>query len=306
MSIESEATKFLLRAGNAKWDFSSEFTMRHFVKCRRPVLERKPQDYLAPHFDISWQPVGGFPVYYIQPRDLAPRRHLLFLHGGAYVSVIKGLHWGFIRRLMMAMPCQVTVPLYGLAPQYHYLDAYRLLTEVYRNLLKGHAPSDLVIMGDSCGGGLALGFAQTLRDKDLPQPGALVLLSPWLDITLQNPAIAEIETLDPILAVPGSREAGRMWAAGADPRSPMLSPLYGELKGLPPILEMIGSHDLLMPDARLLRDKARTEKHPFEYREYPRMFHNWVLSPIPEGRRALREIAAFIERLTSAGVSRQA
>src|SRR5688572_25476123 len=116
MSIESEAIKFCLRAGNVKWDFSSEFAMRHFIKCRRPVLERKPQDYLKPNFEISLRGVQGFPVYQIRPKGEVPRRHCLFLHGGAFVSVIKGLHWGFIRRVMRAVPCQFTVPLYGLAP----------------------------------------------------------------------------------------------------------------------------------------------------------------------------------------------
>jgi len=116
MSVESETIKFLLRIGNVKWDFSSELAMRHFVKCRRPVWERKPHDYLGQNFHIDSQLVEGFPVYQIRPSGDEPKRHLLFLHGGAFVSVIKGLHWGFIRRLMLATPCQVTVPLYGLAP----------------------------------------------------------------------------------------------------------------------------------------------------------------------------------------------
>lgn len=299
MSIESETIKWLLRIGNAKWDFSSEQAMRHFVQYRRPVLERKPERYLDKRFDISEKMINGFRVYHARPREETPRRHIVFLHGGAYVSVMKGVHWGFIRRLMTTTACQVTVPLYGLAPRYHYKDAYHLLTEVYRNIVREQDPRDLIIAGDSCGGGLALGFAQTLASQQLPQPGGLILLSPWLDITLQNPAIAEIEPRDPVLAVPGNQEAGRMWAAGDDPRLPMLSPLYGELTGLPPILAMIGSRDLLMPDVRRLRDKALACAHPFQYREYEGMFHNWMLSPIPEGRQALAEITQFIHESTT-------
>lgn len=84
----------------------------------------------------------------------------------------------------------------------------------------------------------------------------------------------------------------------------MLSPLYGELAGLPPILQLIGSCELLVPDARLLRDKAQVQKHPFEHREYSGMFHNWMLSPIPEGRQAVAEIAEFIDKLKpAAGIS---
>jgi Esterase/lipase len=294
MSIESEAVKLLLRSSNVKWNFSSDFAMRHFVKNRRPILERNPRDYFGPEYDISRQVVDGFVVYQVCPAHEKPRRHILFLHGGAYVSVMKGVHWGFLRRLMRETPCQVTVPLYGLAPRYHYKDAYPLLDKVYQSLLQQHDPNDIVFMGDSCGGGLSLGFAQTLAGRNLPQPGGLVLLSPWLDITLQNPAIRNIEPHDPVLAVPGNQEAGRMWAAGDNLCSPMLSPLYGELIGLAPILAMIGSCDILMPDVRVLYEKAQAQNHPFEYREYPGMFHIWMLSPIPEGRQAVREIAEFI------------
>lgn len=294
MSIESEAVKVLLRSSNVTWDFSSDFAMRHFVKNRRPILERNPRDYFGANYDISRRIVDDFVVYQVCPAGSTPRKHILFLHGGAYVSVMKGVHWGFLRRLMSETSCQVTVPLYGLAPRHHYQDAYRLLAEVYLSLLQQHDPKDVIIMGDSSGGGLSLGFAQTLVSKNLPQPGGLVLLSPWLDITLQNPAICDIEPHDPVLAVPGNQEAGRMWAGGDDPCSPMLSPLYGELTGLAPIMAMIGSCDILMPDVRALYEKAQAQNHPFEYREYSGMFHVWMLSPIPEGRQAVREIAEFI------------
>lgn len=297
MSIESEWARLLLRLSDVKWSFSSEFAMQHFVKHRRPEKERAPRGFLSSKATAKLQRVEGFPVYQVHRRDQSPTKHVLFLHGGAYVSPMKGIHWSFIDRLMAAEPCKVTVPLYGLAPNYDYRDAYRLLHAVYKNLLKTHAVEDIVVIGDSSGGGLGLGFAQTLRDNRLPQPGALVLMSPWLDIRLKNPAVADVEPRDPILAAPGNREAGRMWAAGADPAQPMLSPINGSLEGLAPICVMIGSNDILMPDARLLRDKARAEGHPLQYFEYDSMFHIWMLSPIPEGRQALRDIVGFIKDL---------
>lgn len=297
MSSESEWARFLLRISDVKWSFSSDFAMRHFVKHRRPEKERAPTGFLSPQATVRLRRLEGFPVYQVDRRDQTPVKHVLFLHGGAYVSPMKGMHWNFLNRLMAAQPCKVTVPLYGLAPNYDYRDAYRLLNTVYRDLLETHVAEDIIIIGDSSGGGLGLGFAQMLRDNHLPQPGSLILMSPWLDIRLQNPDIADIEPRDPILSVPGSREAGRMWAAGEDPANPLLSPINGSLEGLAPICMLMGSDDILMPDARLLRDKARAEGHPLQYLEYDAMFHIWMLSPIPEGRQALKDIVAFIKGL---------
>lgn len=97
-----------------------------------------------------------------------------------------------------------------------------------------------------------------------------------------------------------------MWTAGADPRLPFLSPIYSSLRGLPPIMALIGTDDILMPDVRLLRDKALKENHPLVYREYPGMFHNWMLSPIPEGRKAVKEIVAFMDQIQEKKNDKQA
>lgn len=299
MSIESEWVKLLLRTSNVKWTFSSEFAMRHFIDHRRPKKERAPHDHTSGFADVELKTTAGFPVYRLQAKDRTPTKQVLFLHGGAYVSPIKGLHWDYLVRLMKASSCAVTVPIYGLAPNYSYRDAYPLLDAVYQELLDSYPADDIVIMGDSSGGGLALGFAQTLRDRALPQPGGLVLMSPWLDIRLRNPDIASVAPRDPILAVPGNREAGRLWAAGDDPAQPMLSPINGALRGLAPICLLAGGDEILMPDARILRDKAQTEQQLLCYFEYDSMFHIWMLSPIPEGRRALEQIAQFMASLNS-------
>lgn len=298
MSVESELTRAMLRFGNIKWTFSSGFAMQHYIRHRRPQKEKAPHHFLSPHFGSTLLSVQGFPVYQVAPKQATnTSKHILFLHGGAYVSPMKGLHWDFIKRLMQANGCSVTVPLYGLAPNYNYRDAYRLVRTVYRSLLQRHRPQDIILMGDSSGGGLALGLAQVLRDEGQSLPGALVLLSPWLDIRLQNPGIRDVEPRDPILAVPGNREAGRLWAAGADPSHPQLSPVNGSFRGLPPTCLLIGTDDILMPDCLLLRDRMHAEGTSLTYHEFETMFHVWMLSPIPEARQALQRIVKFLERL---------
>lgn len=302
MSIESELARFMFRFTNAKWKYSSEFTMQHYVHYQRPEREMTPHHFLSSGFHAVLKNVAGFPVYQVERNNVthstsSNRLCILFLHGGSYVNPIKGLHWTFLNRLVEALHCNVTVPLYGLAPHYSYLDAYRLLDQLYQNLLQEHEPEEIIFMGDSSGGGLVLGFAQTLRDRELPLPGGIVLLSPWLDIRLRNPDIKRVEPHDPVLAVPGNQQAGRMWAAGDDMDLPELSPITGSLQDLPPICALIGTDDILLPDVRLLRDKARAQDRPIRYCEFESMFHIWMLSAIPEAKRALDDIVTFIRDL---------
>ncbi|KDN81718.1 hypothetical protein KCH_64380 [Kitasatospora cheerisanensis KCTC 2395] len=119
-----------------------------------------------------------------------------------------------------------------------------------------------------------------------------MLLAPWLDLALTNPDIAAVERLDPSLNRAGLVEAGRVWAGGADPADPRLSPLHGELGGLPPIEVHVGTHDILYPDTLLLRDRAGAAGTEVTLHVTPGAFHVHVLAPVPEGREARDRIVA--------------
>lgn len=300
MSIRSALAKTALRATCLKWIFGSELRVRKLIYHSPAKKEALPPRSVMTRYRVDSYLMTGRPVYHIQPRDNLPVRHVFYLHGGAYVAPIVKLHWQFLSRLMNNLPCQLTVPLYGLAPRYTYRDAFIFLTTVYQNLLENNSPQHIIFMGDSSGGGLALAFAQALRDARLPQPGGIVMLSPWLDITASHPEMSVIEKRDPILAIRGAREAGTIWAGGSDPDIPQLSPINGSLKGLAPLCLLTGTDDILFTDARSLRDKAHAENHSLCYLEYPSMFHAWMLlGLLPESEQALRDIVDYV-RKTSA------
>lgn len=296
MSIQSNIARLVIRASGFKHRLGSKEGMRRYISKYRPRQENSPPDKFEKHYRVEKYQLAGLPVYHIQPRHQVPQKHVVFVHGGAYVGRIVLLHWNFLYRLLQQYPCQVTVPLYGLAPEYTFRDAFPLLTTLYQRLLKNHSPGEIFFMGDSSGGGLSLAFAQSLLQSDLPQPGGVVLLSPWLDITMSDPDVVQREKQDPLLAIPGGREAATMWSGGADPREPMLSPINGSVKGLAPLCLLTGSDDMLLPDARKLRNKAQTQGQPLCYLEYPEMFHAWMLVGwLPEAKRAMRDIVAFLE-----------
>lgn len=298
MSIFTEIYRYGAAALGAQWKFLTPQSIRFHVAFLRPS-ERRPPAKIYSNCDVELQSVEGFPVYHVQLKNQKPARHIIYLHGGSFVNPMTGTHWDYLFRLMRATPCSVSAPLYGLAPQYNYRDAYRLLLAHYESLLEDLDPSEIVLMGDSAGGGLALGFSQSLASSELPQVGGVVMISPWLDLTLSNPDIAQVQKRDFILAPPGNREAARMWAAGTNLRDSQLSPIYGSLENLPPLCLLIGTDDILCPDASRLRDQAEDAGVTMTYSEHAGMFHVWALLPSPEADRAMEQIVAFLENPTS-------
>lgn len=233
----------------------------------------------------------GFGVHTVTPRGRAPHCTVVYLHGGAYIAEITSHHWDFISRLA-DRGARVIAPIYGLAPRYTYRDAYPFVTRVYREAAELSGP--LTLMGDSSGGGLALGLAQTLRDlgEGIRQPDRLMLISPWLDLTITNPDVADVD--DPWLVREGLLEAGRAWAAGEDPTDPRLSPLNGELAGLPAIGIHAGTRDLAYPDCVLLRERAVAAGVAAELTVARGGLHVTPLLPVREGRTAAAKIAGEV------------
>lgn len=245
-------------------------------------------------YDIERGEARGRNVFTLSPKTRSSNQHILYLHGGAYIANFALLHWRFMGSLVDELGCKITAPDYPLAPASTYRDAFGMVLPVYRDLVRRVDPANLTLMGDSSGGGMALALAQRLREEELPQPANLVLISPWLDVTLQNAMIPEADKRDPFLGVEGGRKAGRMFAGGDDPNGHLLSPINGSLEDLGKITVFIGTHDVLLPDCRRLKARAEAGGVPLDYREYEGMIHVWPLFSLPESRRALAEIASKI------------
>lgn len=237
---------------------------------------------------------AGFTVYTVAPRAGALRARVLYLHGGAYVYELGAAHWAAVARLVRATGASVTVPVYPLAPRYNHRDAFALLLPLCERLGQLRAQGRWTLMGDSAGGGLALALAQALRARGMAQPDQLILLCPWLDLSMRDPAAAALSARDNMLAIPGLRWAGRAWAGGAPTTDPAVSPLYGALAGLPPMTVFSGTADLLNADARRLQAKALAEGAPLRYEEVADMFHGWMGAPIAEALPVRQAVAAII------------
>jgi acetyl esterase/lipase len=217
------------------------------------------------------------------------------LHGGAYVNSFASQHWSLMSKLVETLHCTVVAPNYPHAPEHCVTDVFDLMVPVYSEVAARVGGSNVTLMGDSSGGGISLALAQRLREDGHEQPGHVVLLSPWLDATLSNPEIEVFDKVDPFLGIRGLKYGGEVYARDVDPKSYLVSPVYGSLKNLAPITLFIGTRDILYPDCRKLRDNAAAEGVDITYREYAGMVHNWMLGPMPEAKRAIAEIIDAIK-----------
>lgn len=190
--------------------------------------------------------------------------------------------------------CTITVPDYPLAPDHTYEASFELVQAVYEDLLLSTSSADIVFMGDSSGGGFALALAQSLERQNIPRPGQLILLSPWLDITLTNPDIKPLEAADPFLDRESLQIAGKLYAGLTPTEHFLLSPVNGSLRGLGRIALFTGSKDLLVADARKLRTIAVEQGADLLYYEYPDMVHAWMFLALPESKQAIGEITHLL------------
>ncbi|WP_433781546.1 alpha/beta hydrolase fold domain-containing protein [Actinomycetospora sp. CA-101289] len=263
------------------------------ARVRRPARAAPPR-WLRTRADVTVSEVAGWPVYDVGPRGGSPSRRVLYLHGGAYVAEVVLHHWLFVARLAAATDSRVRVPIYPLAPTATADRVVPAVTDLAADLVDTAGPADTVLMGDSAGGGLALAAAQGLRDRGVPAPAHTVLISPWLDVGLGDPAIAATERRDPMLAVAGLRAAGDLYRGDLAADDPVVSPLHGDLDGLGPVTVFSGTRDVLHPDAERFADVARAAGVPLRYRPAPEMLHVYPLLPIPEARAARRTIRSVI------------
>ena len=264
---------------------------------------KREERFFKPPRDIEIQPVmaGDVPAEWLIPPEATPRSVILYLHGGAWTLGWTNIHRRMVAHLCRAAACRALAVDYRLAPEHPFPAALEDCLGAYRWLLKGGSlPGDMVIVGDSAGGNLTLATLMALRDAGDPLPDAAVCISPATD--LEGTGESFWTKKDPLQTPEFVLAMVRHYASGQDLRSPLLSPHYGDLRGLPPLLIHAGGDEMLLSDATRLADKARAAGVDVSLVVWPRMWHVWhFLAPsLPEARQAIDAIGAFVrERLTS-------
>ncbi|MFD6450934.1 alpha/beta hydrolase fold domain-containing protein [Nocardia sp. NPDC060220] len=215
---------------------------------------------------------------------------LLYLHGGAFIMDLQTIQWNIPIGLLERVDVEVVAPIYPLGPEADWQETTTAIQRHYLALAEAHGAENIIVFGDSAGASLTLLLAQALRDAGLPQPKALLLFSPALDLTGEDPGQKALARRDPMLSLGLFDEVGARWLKGFPPQDPRVSALFASHDDLPPILLFSGDREILDSDAHRLKAVNPSVDH----RHYPGMVHVWPNFPIPEARQALDEAASFI------------
>ena len=245
--------------------------------------------------------LDGVPAEVVTAATARPGRTVVHFHGGGYCLGSARMMRTWAARLSAQAGCQVVVPEYRLAPGHAYPAALDDARAALNALLTEADPASIVFSGDSAGGGLALALILAMRDAGDPLPAGCILLSPWLDLTIDRRARPALVRKDLLLS-PSCLEACA--TAYADPsqwRDTKVSPLRAGHKGLPPLLIQAASDDLLAPDAELLATSAATAGADVTYTRWPEMWHDFALLPgfLSAADSALSQSAWFVTTVAS-------
>lgn len=264
----------------------------------RAIFEKMTAAFPAPE-GTSSSPVdaGGIKGEWIAAPGAGDERTSYWLHGGGYCIGSINTHRGLLARISAASGARALAVDYRLAPEDPFPAAVEDAVAAYRWLLStGVDPAQVIIGGDSAGGGLTVATLVALRDTGEPLPAAAVCISPWTDLALTGESLITKAEADPMIEIDGITRVRDAYVGAADPRAPLVSPLYADLSGLPPMLVHVGESEVLLSDSTRLAERAEAAGVNVTLEVWPEMIHVWhfFAAMLPEAQQAIDRIGDFV------------
>lgn len=262
-----------------------------FTKLKFMDSKEGAEDFLKNSGDSSNKPVksifksidiNGMQVFTFGDKNA--KNTILFMHGGAYVMELNYQHLLYCY-FLSRLDAYVLLPVYPLAPSHKAIETFDLITELYGQLV---SRDNLILMGDSAGGGFVHSFCQYLNTVNLNQPKKIITFSPWVDISMSNPPYDSEN--DPILGEMGLREIGKSWAGNLDTKNWQVSPVFGDNTGLADTLIFVGENEIFHRDIKKYVENLKKDGVNVRLITGPKLFHIYPLFPIPEAISAYKEI----------------
>jgi len=298
-SREFESLRAAILEAAARSKSSGE---RFDVEAQRAAARESPWP-IPPDCAVHPVRANGVPCYWVQAPGSDPARRILYLHGGGWVAGGFGSHGSHVARLSATSGCAILFPEFRLAPEHPFPAALDDARTAYA-WMQAHgpagarAPSASFVGGDSGGGGLALSLLLARRDRGEALSAAAFTFSAVTDLTCSGESMRTRAAADIIINPAIVPEAAALYRGGADPCDPLLSPVFGDLGGLPPLYLVVGDAEVMRSDSTRIADAARAASVPVVLDVWPEMFHSFPLwAPVlPEGREALERVGAWIRR----------
>ena len=213
----------------------------------------------------------GRNIYIISPKEKASNLKILYIHGGSYVGELEKIHWEFFKDIIDDTNASIIVPDYPLAPANTYKEVFKMMEPFYKEIIEEVGSERLIVMGDSAGGGLSLALCEKLSQENVQMPRELILISPWLDVRLENPEIDKVD--DPVLNKSLLSISGKSYAGKDGMDSYLVNPIIGPTDKLGNITIITGTRDMLYPDCKIFAEKLSN----VNYIEIKDAIHNFIL-----------------------------
>lgn len=245
---------------------------------------------------------GGVKAEWIVPPGADAERVLLYFHGGGYVMGSINTHRAMVARMARAARTRALAIDYRLAPEHPFPAAVEDATAAYRWLLaQGSKPSKIAFAGDSAGGGLTLATLLALRDAQTPLPACAVPISPWTDAEGTGASIQTKAAQDPMVREADLRRYGKLYGGNTDLKHPLISPLYGDYRGIPPLLIQVGEAEIILDDSTRVAERAKQAGVQVDLEVWEEMVHVWHIFAklLPEAQQAIEKLGSYVIAHTS-------
>lgn len=241
-------------------------------------IKARVPGYVKKEYNLSKYEVENRPVYVMEPKEgVTNDLVIMYVHGGSYVADLEKEHWKTCGDIINQLGCTIILPDYPLTPKYNYKDTINMMEALYKKVIQQVEPSNLVVMGDSAGGGLALALVEKMGEENIAMPNQTILISPWLDVRMNNPKIAEIEENDPMLNKAALKLAGENYAGKGGIDSYLVNPADGPLDKLQNVSIFTGTYDILNTDVEVLKERAEKVGTKINVYETEKATHIWLL-----------------------------
>lgn len=253
--------------------------------------------WTASGVDVRKNEFAGMRAEWLTPEAPATRKAILYLHGGAYVFGNCTTHRQLVSYIARACGVRALVIEYRLAPENPFPAAIEDSLAAYRALRdEGYAAGDIILAGDSAGGGLVMALLLSLRDAGEEMPAGAVLLSPWLDLTASGESMQTRARRDPWFKPPDMPIIATYYCAEDDYRNPLVSAVYADVAGLPPVYIQVGDDEILLSDSTRIAEKIEAAGGEVTLEVWPRMFHVFqvFVHQMPESREAIAKLVPFV------------
>lgn len=290
VSFKSKFVNYMFKFTGAKKNYLTEDNIKKFIN---KYIKTVSSYTLLDNMCSKKEKIGDNYVYFYNGDFENPKgKFLIYIHGGSFLEEAIDYQINFAKKIAELTNSTLIIPRYTLVPDGNYKKLYSLMDSIYEMVVDTDLEFNL--LGDSSGGGFVLAYSMKLRDDEIKLPKNIMMLSPWLDLSMENSELLESVKLDNLSGIDGNIYCGKLWADGLDVKNSIISPMYGKFNNLSKITIATGGYDILRPDCVKFSKLLDNENIDYNYIEYKNQGHDFGCYPTKEGELLITDFSKII------------